>query len=81
MTGKKEDLLSPSELRAMELTVELFNEVRNNVIGNDDTANSDTLEFVAMIHAIQRMIMSQAAGRAYPHLFRGLGSKIQKKEV
>jgi hypothetical protein len=71
------ELLSPAEFKAMDLTVELFNHVVTSVIGNGITAKADTIEFVAMIHNIQRMILSQAACRAYPDQFRLLGSKIQ----
>lgn len=72
-------LLTPAELRAMELTTELFNLVSLEVIGHDVTRENDHRDFTDNIHQIQRMLLSQAAGRAYPNRFRTLGEVIKKE--
>lgn len=67
--------LTEAELKAMKLTGELANLVIGGVIGIGRTRDGDVGEFVGHIHAIQRMIMAQAAGRAYPDKFRLLGEE------
>lgn len=70
------ELLTPAELRAMDLTVELVNVMCQEVIGRGPTRAHDVREFVAQVHVIQQAILSQAAGRAYPDRFRTLGEVI-----
>ena len=72
------ELLTPAELRAMDITVELVNLMASEVIGRERTREGDLNEFVGHIHVIQQAILSQAAGRAYPNLFRTLGEVIKK---
>ena len=66
--------LTAAELRAMNLTVELTNLVCQSVIADGSGRGGDVNEFVGMIHAIQHIIMAQAAARAHPDLFRLLGT-------
>lgn len=40
--------------------------------------NNDMNECAYEIHVIQHRIMAQAAARAYPELFRGMGSILQR---
>ena len=63
----------------MRMTAELFNHMSQNVIGSNEVArNADMPELAMHIHDLQRMIMSQAACRAFPNQYRLLGEVIQK---
>ncbi len=70
--------LTAAELRAMDITVDLVNVMCKEVIGRGPTREADVREFVAHIHVIQQAILSQAAGRAYPRIFRTLGEVIER---
>lgn len=48
----------------------------SDIIGDGPTSKADFLEAVIHIHALQRMVMSNAAARAYPLLYRRLGEVI-----
>ena len=63
-----------------DLTVELVNLVCHDVIGDGRSRAGDVNEFVDAIHDIQRMIMSQAAARAYPDRYRLLGWSVGEPE-
>lgn len=65
--------LTVPELNAMDLTAALVNLVCRDVIAHGPSRDGDIREFVAHIHVIQQMILSQAAGRCYPDHFRLLG--------
>lgn len=69
--------LTAAELRAMDLTAELMNLIASEIIGDGPTRAQDINEAALRIHAIQHMIMSQAAVRAHPDLFRLLGEAVQ----
>lgn len=73
------DMLTPAELRAMDITVDLVNVMCKEVIGHGPTREHDINEFVAQVHIIQQAILSQAAGRAYPFRFRTLGETVKVK--
>lgn len=79
LLGEKKLLTGP-EHDAMKLTAELTNLVMRDVIGDEASRAGDVAEFVGMIHAIQHFIMAQAAARAYPSLYRLLGSKIEDRD-
>lgn len=49
------------------------------IIPSGPTRDADLKELIIHIHAIQRAVMSNAAGRAYPSEFRALGDVIQKE--
>lgn len=46
------------------------------IVGDGPTRAADLHEIVAHIHALQHMIMSNAAARAFPTEFRLLGEMI-----
>lgn len=71
--SKKAGILTADEHAAIRLTAELVNLVCGKIIGRGPTRDADVREFVSHIHVIQAMILSQAAGRAYPELYRTLG--------
>ena len=65
--------LTDAEHRAMDLTADLMNLLAAEVIGDGPTRAQDLNEAGLRIHAIQHMIMSQAAARAHPDRYRLLG--------
>lgn len=70
----RNDLMTPEEHHAMEMTADLFNYMSKNVFGkNTDARRADMPELAHHIHDLQRMIMSQAACRAFPEKYRLLG--------
>lgn len=70
------ELLTEAEHRAMDLTVQLVNLMASEVIADGRGRTGDINEVVQAIHVIQRMVMGQAAARAYPDRYRLLGSEI-----
>ena len=66
-------LLTGAEHRAMALTVELVNLLAGEVIADGPARRGDVNEVVHAIHLIQRMVLGQAAARAYPDRYRLLG--------
>lgn len=64
--------MTEGEHRAMELSAELWKAICE-VAGRGQTRHDDLTEAVAHIHAIQHMIMAQAAARSYPERYRLLG--------
>jgi hypothetical protein len=47
-------------------------------VGDGPTREPDLAEFFAHIHILQQAVMSQAAARIYPHLFRLAGATLGK---
>lgn len=45
-------------------------------IGDGPQAENDWREAAALLHALQHMVMAQAAARAYPALYRPLGRTL-----
>ena len=72
------EMLTPAEMRAMDITVDLVHVMCKEVIGRGPTRDNDVREFVHQVHIIQQAILSQAAGRAYPQRFRTLGEVIER---
>lgn len=68
--------LTELELEAIETTVQLVRQLVG-IVGRGDTRAPDMDELFGHVHAIQQAIMSQAAARAYPDLFRLLGEVIK----
>ncbi len=67
------ELMTDDEQYAMEL-MSKFAGVMRRIIGDAyPVAQSDWSEAAGHIHNLQRMVMSQAAARAYPDRFRLLG--------
>jgi transcriptional regulator with XRE-family HTH domain len=71
-------LLTDAEHRAMELTCELYNLLCRQVIGDAESRSGDVRELVGHVHAVQHMILSQAAARAYPDRYRLLGETLKE---
>lgn len=69
------EFLTSEEFIALGMTANLFAFIATRVIGNDITREADLTEFSLHVHAIQNMILSQAAARAYPDKFRLLGER------
>lgn len=67
------ELLTDAEQRAMDLTADLMKLLSSKIISSGPTRSQDLNEAALRIHAIQHMIMSQAAARAYPDTYRLLG--------
>jgi hypothetical protein len=65
--------LTTAEVRAIDLTAELWNLMVRDIIGPGSARSGDISELAHHVHAVQQMIMSQAAARAYPGLLRPLG--------
>lgn len=72
-------LLTPDEHKAIDQAAEL-NTLIQKIIGSGPNSKSDKQEMELYIHLIQNMIMSQAAARAYPKMYRLLGKSITKTE-
>jgi hypothetical protein len=70
-----DDLLTPLEHRALALTGELAG-LFGEIVGQDQSRYGDLAEIVSAIHILQRYVMSQAAARAFPDLYRPLGGTI-----
>lgn len=68
-----DELLTDAEHRVMDLTVQLVNLLAGEVIADGPGRVGDVNEVVHAIHIIQRMVMGQAAARAYPDRYRLLG--------
>jgi hypothetical protein len=74
------DLLTTAEHRAMDLTVELVNLLAGEVIADGPGRTGDVNEVIHAIHIVQRMVMGQAAARAYPDRYRLLGREVGVQE-
>lgn len=77
------ELLTDEELRAMDLTADLMGSIRKVIYTEDHDpaiAEDDCTEVINHIHALQHIILSQAASRAYPHRFRPLGRRAMVEE-
>jgi hypothetical protein len=70
-----EPALTDLEHEAMRKSGELAQLLRQ-IIGDGPHAYNDWVEASIHIHAIQNMILSQAAARAYPDTFRLLGQQL-----
>lgn len=70
------ELLTEADHRALSLTVELWNVLCRDVVGAGRSRAGDLGELCGHIHAIQHAVLSQAAARAYPDLYRLLGGEL-----
>lgn len=66
------ELLTMAEHRAMVLTSELW-QALGIVVGCGSSRQADLDELASHLHAIQTAVLAQAAGRAFPDLYRLLG--------
>ena len=74
--GSSMSELTETEHLAMATSAELA-ELVHQVIGDGPNAAQDWAEMAHYIHVIQRTVLSQAAGRAYPDLYRLLGETLR----
>ncbi len=74
----KDAALTELEFNAIQKSGELAQAMRQ-IIGEGPNAYNDWLEATMHLHAIQNMILSQAAARAYPDTLRLLGQKLSVK--
>lgn len=70
-----DELLTPEERRCLDVSGELAGRLRA-IIGDGPTAHGDWAEAAAAIHVLQRMVMGNAAARAYPTEYRLLGQRV-----
>ena len=68
-------LLTENEHEAVELSAQLYNLIKK-IIGDGSDSKDDIQEMELYIHLIQNMILSQAAARAYPKMYRLLGRSM-----
>lgn len=82
MTNPTTEPLTELEHQALQMTMELADLMRQIIMtGNDrDRMDQDAAEVRHHIHALQTRVMAQAAGRAYPNLYRLLGSRWNSRE-
>lgn len=71
-----QELLTENEKSAMKLTGVLWG-LLQNIVGDGPSRDGDLRGLIEPIHEIQRAILSQAAGRAYPDEYRLLGGLIE----
>ena len=64
--------LTDQEHSALTLTKQLA-EKMEKIVGPGNSHKGDLAEFAIHLHAIQNMILAQAASRAYPSRYRLLG--------
>jgi Helix-turn-helix domain/Bacterial regulatory proteins, gntR family len=69
-------LLKPAERAAVRDAGWLYTFIATHVIADGPTREDDLAELRAPIHVIQRMVLAQAAARAYPKEFRLLGGLV-----
>lgn len=72
-------LLTADEHKAMAIAGELADTLAR-VVGNDTSRSHDINELLGHVHVLQHAIMSQAAARAYPHLYRRLGETLGREQ-
>jgi hypothetical protein len=74
------ELMTSDEHRAIQMTVDLWNLLVNNIVGDGLSRENDLAELASDIHRVQERLLAQAASRAYPHLYRGLGGTVKERE-
>jgi hypothetical protein len=70
--------LTDAEHEALDLTVQLWNKIVREVVAESDATTQDLREIAFHVHALQRMIMGNAAGRTYPDKYRLLGGQLPR---
>lgn len=69
-------LLTLQERSLVRLIANVYNQFCE-LVPQGPARRDDLMEVVFHVHALQRMIMAQAAARAYPDEFRPLGAEIR----
>lgn len=67
------EMLTPLEHKAVDQCADLWDTLLD-VVALGQTRGADLAELAAHVHAIQNVVLAQAAGRAYPDKYRLLGS-------
>lgn len=70
------DLLTEAEHEAVATAALLANQMAE-IVADGPSRPNDLAEAVHHIHAVQRMILAQAAARVYPDRYRLLGSTVK----
>ncbi len=70
--------LTDQELKVVEDLGQIWNEICN-IVGMEETRQPDLDEAVVHVHALQRMVMANAAGRAHPNRLRCLGETVRDR--
>lgn len=73
-------LLTADEHRLVDTLGECYRLFKKIMGGDRQVAAEDMAEVVHHIHVLQRMVTGQAAGRAYPGLYRLLGGSLETAE-
>jgi hypothetical protein len=76
VTGGGRAGLTAEEREAVQLAGHLYVLIAERVMADGATRDDDLVELRAAVHVIQRMVLAQAAARAYPREFRLLGAVI-----
>lgn len=79
VTDAEPAALTEAEHQVMELTSQLWSALCS-VTGDGRTRAEDLHEASLHIHALQNMVLAQAAARAYPDKYRLLGHTIDIQE-
>lgn len=72
------DLLTQAERNAVTTAALLANQLAE-IVGDGPSRDGDLAEAVHHVHAVQRMILAQAAARAYPDRYRLLGGQLRSR--
>lgn len=69
-------LMTAAEHRAVRLAGELASLISTVIITPGPSADGDRREVALHAHAIQNMVLAQAAARAYPNRYRLMGGAL-----
>lgn len=72
-----DELLTETEKDLLRRLGQIWNDLCK-VVGDGASREGDLREAIIHVHALQHMIMSQAAGRRYPDELRTLGQVIKR---
>lgn len=70
-----EPLLTPDEHEVIRMLGETWNLICS-VVGRGPSRDGDLNEAIHHVHALQHMVLAQAAGRAHPDRYRLLGEVL-----
>lgn len=70
--------LTGDEREAVRMAGRLATFIEEKIIGRGPTRDQDVAELEAAVHVVQRMVLAQAAARAYPGELRLLGETVEK---
>ena len=79
MTPADPALLTPEEHAFVDAIGQLWGDLCK-IVGDGRTRDHDLAEMIGHVHALQNFVLSQAAGRAYPEMYRLAGSSLRSDE-